>query len=63
MTQLSKHPVGREHNDFPVSFTDFAARLKGTSDEVWTKWLGSKYKTSKMTFGEWRSTLVEVKGQ
>jgi hypothetical protein len=56
--QGSGHP---EHADFPVSFQDFADRLKGTDDEVWTKHLRSQFGTLKFTFPAWRATLKAVK--
>jgi hypothetical protein len=52
---------GRAHGDFVVSFEAYAAHLRGTPDEVWTKHFRSLHGAAKMTFAEWDAALAVVK--
>lgn len=58
-------PAGsnRPHEDFVVPFQAFANSLKGTPDEVWTKYLRSTHGMQKMTFSQWRATLDAVQAK
>lgn len=58
---MARPVVKREHNDFPVSFTDFASVLAGTTDEIWVTLMRVKYGHMKMMFNGWRAALVAVK--
>jgi len=51
----------RDHDEFPVNFTAFASRIKGTPNEVWTKLLKIEYGSAKMLISEWRSALETLK--
>jgi hypothetical protein len=62
MKPLVKTPAGKhEHDDFPVSFRDFASVLVGTPDEIWTRVLASRFGNMKMLHSQWRAALVTVK--
>ena len=52
---------GRPHDDFPVAYATFAASLKGTPDEVWTKHFRSTHGALKMTYPAWQAALTAVK--
>ena len=61
MAKPAPHIATREHDEFPVPFAHFAAKLKGTPDEVWTKYLASLHGASKNMYSEWRAHLEAAK--
>ena len=52
---------GRAHDDYIVAFEAYAAHIRDTPDEVWTKHFRSLYGTAKMTFADWDAALAVVK--
>jgi hypothetical protein len=61
MSKTAPQSVSKEHDDFPVSFADFAAKLKGTPDEVWTRVLRVSCGQQKNVYSVWREALASVK--
>lgn len=47
-------PVEGGNEEFPIAFRHFAAALRGTDDEVWTRYLQIRHGRKNMTMTEWR---------
>ena len=47
-------PVITGNEEFPVAFRHYAAALRGTEDEVWTRYLQIRHGRKNMTMTEWR---------
>ena len=50
------------NDDFPVPFAVFAAKLKDTPEEVWTKHLQNLYGNRKISERQWGKLLASVQG-
>ena len=49
------------NEEFPVAFRHYAASLRGTDDEVWTRYLQVMHGHRNMTMTEWRQTHHSVR--
>lgn len=49
-------------DEFPVAFQTFAAKIKGTADEVWTHMMNNMFGHMKMTEVQWMAKLESLKG-
>lgn len=47
-------PVITGNEEFPVAFRHYATELRGTDDEIWTRYIQIRHGRKNMTMTEWR---------